>query len=67
MIAASMVRRPASARLVACNGMIEQAGRRLCLAGANGVVAQSFYAIHINRIISDYANVNAAEKSFRQA
>jgi anti-sigma B factor antagonist len=53
--------------LVACNGMIEQAGGRLCLAGANGVVAESFHTIHINRIISDYADVDAACESFQQA
>ncbi len=53
--------------LVACNGMIEQAGGRLCLAGANGFVAESFHTVHINRIINEYADVEAACESFHQS
>jgi anti-sigma B factor antagonist len=45
---------------VTINGEIEQAGGQLRIAGANGNVAKSFAATHIDRVILMDADVEAA-------
>ena len=46
--------------LVACNGQIDRAGGKMRVAGAQGTVAKSFEVVHMDRITSLDADVDAA-------
>jgi anti-sigma B factor antagonist len=46
--------------LVACNGQIDRAGGKMRVAGAQGTVAKSFEVVHMDRIMSLDADVDAA-------
>ena len=46
--------------LVACNGRIEKAGGKMRVAGAQGSVAKTFDVVHMDRITSLDADVQAA-------
>jgi anti-sigma B factor antagonist len=46
--------------LVACNGQIERAGGKMRVAGAQGTVAKAFEVVHMDRITSLDANLDAA-------
>jgi anti-anti-sigma factor len=50
--------------IITINGEIEQAGGRLRIAGANGMVAKSFSISHIDRVLQMDADVDAACKEF---
>lgn len=46
--------------LVACNGRIEKAGGKMRVAGAQGSVAKTFEVVHMDRITSLDADLEAA-------
>ncbi len=46
--------------LIGCNGRIEQAGGRMRIAGAKGMVASSFAVGHLERILSFHPDADAA-------
>ncbi len=46
--------------LVACNGQIDRAGGKMRVAGAQGTVARAFEIVHMDRITSLDADVDAA-------
>jgi len=46
--------------LVACNGQMDRAGGKMRVAGAQGTVAKSFEVVHMARITSLDADVDAA-------
>jgi len=46
--------------LVACNGQMDRAGGKMRVAGAQGTVAKSFEVVHMDRITSLDADVDAA-------
>ena len=46
--------------LVACNGQIERAGGKMRVAGAQGTVAKAFEVVHMDRITSLDADLDAA-------
>ena len=46
--------------LVSCSGEIEQAGGRMRIAGARGSIAKAFDMIHIDRLATVDADVEAA-------
>jgi len=46
--------------LVACNGQMDRAGGKMRVAGAQGTVAKAFDVVHMDRIMSLDADVNAA-------
>jgi anti-sigma B factor antagonist len=46
--------------LVACNGQMDRAGGQMRVAGAQGTVAKSFEVVHMDRITSLDADVDAA-------
>ena len=50
--------------LVACNGQMDRAGGRMRVAGAQGTVAKSFEVVHMDRITSLDADVEAACRNF---
>jgi hypothetical protein len=41
-------------------GQANQAGGELAVAGAGGTVAESFSIVHLDRVVSVYADVTAA-------
>jgi anti-sigma B factor antagonist len=49
--------------LVACNGQIERAGGKMRVAGAQGTVARAFEIVHLDRITSLDADVDAAVRN----
>jgi anti-sigma B factor antagonist len=49
--------------LVACNGQIERAGGKMRVAGAQGTVAKAFEIVHMDRITTLDADVDAAVRS----
>ena len=46
--------------LVACNGSIDKAGGKMRVAGAQGSVAKTFEVVHMDRITSLDADLEAA-------
>ena len=46
--------------LVACNGQMDRAGGKMRVAGAQGTVAKAFEVVHMDRITSLDADVDAA-------
>ena len=46
--------------LVACNGQMDRVGGKMRVAGAQGTVAKSFEVVHMDRITSLDADVDAA-------
>jgi len=46
--------------LVGCNGQIERAGGKMRVAGAQGAVARAFEVVHMDRITSLDADVDAS-------
>jgi len=46
--------------LVGCNGQMDRAGGKMRVAGAQGMVAKSFEVVHMDRITSLDADVDAA-------
>jgi anti-sigma B factor antagonist len=46
--------------LVACNGQMDRAGGKMRVAGAQGTVARAFEVVHMDRITSLDADVDAA-------
>lgn len=46
--------------LVACNGQMDRAGGKMRVAGAQGTVAKAFEVVHMDRITSLDADVEAA-------
>jgi anti-sigma B factor antagonist len=46
--------------LVACNGQMDRAGGKMRVAGAQGTVAKAFEVVHMDRIMSLDADVDAA-------
>jgi anti-sigma B factor antagonist len=46
--------------LIGTNGQMEQAGGKLRIAGAKGLVAQSFGIVHMDRIVALDADVDAS-------
>jgi anti-sigma B factor antagonist len=46
--------------LVACNGQMERAGGKMRVAGAQGTVAKAFEVVHLDRITSLDADLDAA-------
>ena len=46
--------------LVACNGLMDRAGGKMRVAGAQGTVAKSFEVVHMDRITSLDADADAA-------
>ena len=46
--------------LVSCNGQMDRAGGKMRVAGAQGTVAKSFEVVHMDRITSLDADVDAA-------
>jgi anti-sigma B factor antagonist len=46
--------------LVGCNGQMDRAGGKMRVAGAQGTVAKSFAVVHMDRITSLDADVDAA-------
>lgn len=46
--------------LVACNGQMDRAGGKMRVAGAQGTVAKSFEVVHMDRITSLDADIDAA-------
>lgn len=50
--------------LIGCNGRMEQAGGRMRVAGAKGMVAQSFSVAHVERILPFHPDADAACGAF---
>ena len=50
--------------LIASNGLVEQWGGQLRIAGAQGLVAKSFALVHLDRIIALEPDADAATRSF---
>jgi anti-sigma B factor antagonist len=50
--------------LVGCNGQMDRAGGKMRVAGAHGAVAKAFGVVHMDRITSLDADVDAALRSF---
>ena len=46
--------------LVGCNGQMDRAGGKMRVAGAHGAVAKAFAVVHMDRIMSLDADVDAA-------
>lgn len=46
--------------LVGCNGQMDRAGGKMRVAGAHGTVAKSFEVVHMDRITSLDADIDAA-------
>jgi anti-sigma B factor antagonist len=46
--------------LVGCNGQMDRAGGKMRVAGAQGAVAKAFGVVHMDRIMSLDADVDAA-------
>ena len=46
--------------LVGCNGQMDRAGGKMRVAGAQGTVAKAFEVVHMDRIMSLDADVDAA-------
>lgn len=46
--------------LVGCNGQMDRAGGKMRVAGAHGAVAKAFEVVHMDRIVSLDADVDAA-------
>ncbi len=46
--------------LVGCNGQMDRAGGKMRVAGAHGTVAKAFEVVHMDRITSLDADVDAA-------
>lgn len=46
--------------LVACNGQMDRAGGQMRVAGAQGTVAKAFEVVHMDRITSLDADIDAA-------
>ena len=46
--------------LVACNGQMDRAGGKMRVAGAQGTVSKAFEVVHMDRIMSLDADVDAA-------
>jgi len=53
----------ATGMLIGVNGLMEQAGGKLRMAGAAGSVARSFDVVHMNRIVPLDADVDGACKA----
>jgi anti-sigma B factor antagonist len=50
--------------LIATNGIMEQAGGRMRVAGAQGLVAKSFEVVHMERILSLDGDVESSCRQF---
>ena len=50
--------------LVGCNGQMDRAGGKMRVAGAQGAVAKAFGIVHMDRITSLDADVEAALRNF---
>jgi len=50
--------------LVGSNGIMEQAGGTMRVAGAQGLVAKSFEVVHLDRILAMAPDVDSATSSF---
>lgn len=49
--------------LVACNGQMDRAGGKMRVAGAQGTVGRAFAIVHMDRITSLDADVDAARRN----